>query len=190
MRICRVCKNKLSKKNFYLSSAIRCKECIKKQSKINARNITKQCKVCKKNFGTCSSEIKRGGGKFCSRKCLYKWNRNENTYNWKGEKASYVALYKWIYRKLGKPNYCEHCKTTKAKKFSWSNISGKYKRVVSDWQRLCYSCHKKYDLEKMIFIKITCVVCNKVVKTKSRRRKFCSMSCSNKYYRSAEYKKV
>ena len=69
---------------------------------------------------------------------------NKN-YRWKGDKVGYSGLHIWIRKMLGSPKYCEHCKTTKAKKFEWANKSHLYKRELTDWIRLCTSCHRIYD---------------------------------------------
>lgn len=69
--------------------------------------------------------------------------------NWKGEKVSYVNLHAWVSRHRGKPSLCAYCQTTTAKKFEWANISGAYKRVLSDYIRLCTSCHRLYDYGKI-----------------------------------------
>lgn len=76
--------------------------------------------------------------------------REEKGNNWKGDKVGYTALHQWVYRQLGKADHCEHCGITEVPKgmkryFEWSNISGSYKREVSDWQQLCMKCHKKFD---------------------------------------------
>lgn len=65
--------------------------------------------------------------------------------NWKGDNASYSAIHYWVSRHRGKPQECERCGTTKAKKYEWANISQQYKRDFSDWVRLCVPCHSKYD---------------------------------------------
>lgn len=62
---------------------------------------------------------------------------------WKGEKASYSAIHYWVYRQLGKAIKCANCGNTK--KCAWANISGQYKRLVSDYKSLCYSCHAYFD---------------------------------------------
>lgn len=64
---------------------------------------------------------------------------------WKGDLVGYHGIHKWIGRKLGVPNKCENCGVTTAKKFEWANLSGEYKRDLSDWKRLCTSCHQKHD---------------------------------------------
>ena len=64
---------------------------------------------------------------------------------WKGKEAGYIAIHDWLYLHFGKPRFCEHCGTKKAKKFEWANISKLHKRERIDWLRLCTSCHHKYD---------------------------------------------
>ena len=106
--------------------------------------------------------------KFCSRKCAGAFRRgkkypiwwrkalslskigkyrDEKSPHWKGEKVGYGGLHEWVYRKLGSPNICEHCKKrfTNNRQLHWANKSRTYKRDVKDWIRLCASCHKKYD---------------------------------------------
>lgn len=69
----------------------------------------------------------------------------ENSSNWKGDAVGYQGIHSWIQKKLGKPNMCEECGTTEAKKFEWANISGQYKRDVTDYKRLCTKCHMIMD---------------------------------------------
>jgi len=70
-----------------------------------------------------------------------------NHANWKGDKVGYYALHTWVQRTLGKPETCEHCGKTglKGRAIQWANKSGKYKRKVTDWLRLCTKCHYNYD---------------------------------------------
>ena len=68
---------------------------------------------------------------------------------WKGDKVGYEALHEWVERWKGAPRKCEKCGTTRAKRYHWSNKSGKYKRDLKDWQRLCASCHRRYDLKHL-----------------------------------------
>lgn len=118
--------------------------------KVNRTYIQKKCEHCKKDIEVLKTEFKRGGGKFCSRSCYYKdlkENRpsGEDSWAWKGDSVGKSALHDWVIKHKGKPKKCEHCGTTKAKKFEWSNKSQEYKRELSDWQRLCTKCHHKYD---------------------------------------------
>jgi hypothetical protein len=71
-------------------------------------------------------------------------NKGEKAYNWKGDNVGYRGLHIWIRRNKPKSEFCEKCK--KNKKISLSNISGEYKRDINDYKWLCYSCHKKFDL--------------------------------------------
>src|SRR3990167_1843494 len=89
-----------------------------------------------------------------ARKDQLAWNKGlkgykmgENSYGWKGENVSYVGLHQWLYRELGQSDTCKFCGQTglKGKKIHWANKSGKYKRELTDWIRLCMSCHWKYD---------------------------------------------
>ena len=64
---------------------------------------------------------------------------------WLGDKVGYSGIHIWIAKELGKPALCEHCGTTDAPMYDWANKTGKYLRDISDWLRLCRSCHMKYD---------------------------------------------
>lgn len=57
----------------------------------------------------------------------------------------YRSTHNWVERQLGKPQECENCDDTDAKCFDWANISGNYKRDISDWARLCRACHANFD---------------------------------------------
>jgi hypothetical protein len=67
---------------------------------------------------------------------------------WKGDGVGYFALHDWVERNLGKPEYCAFCQKTEGK-FQWANVSRAYKRLLSDWIRLCPGCHKLFDLGKI-----------------------------------------
>ncbi len=71
----------------------------------------------------------------------------EKHYNWKGIKATYRSIHEWIQKQLGTPETCEKCKKTnlKAQQIHWANKSGQYKRILTDWIRLCVKCHKALD---------------------------------------------
>lgn len=64
---------------------------------------------------------------------------------WKGTKVQYAALHEWVRKNFGSPTTCEDCGTENltGKKIHWANISGLYKRIRSDWKRLCVKCHSK-----------------------------------------------
>lgn len=63
---------------------------------------------------------------------------------------SYSSLHIWIRSLLGIANKCEKCGKTEMPKnrknyFQWANISGKYKKDLSDWMQMCASCHSVHD---------------------------------------------
>lgn len=65
--------------------------------------------------------------------------------DWKSKSVkTYVAVHLWLHRKYGKASRCEHCKQDKHL-YHWANISGEYRRDISDWKQLCVSCHRKMD---------------------------------------------
>lgn len=64
---------------------------------------------------------------------------------WKGERAKYHVIHKWVTRWKGKPKLCEMCGTTAARKFEWANIDHEYRRVLEDYIRMCTKCHRNYD---------------------------------------------
>ena len=135
-------------KDGYLN---KCKECSKKDNKTSNGNYKRKCIECGNTFNTTLTEIKRGGGLTCSRECYYKRFRKivkkgSDSPNWKGDNVGKTALHNWVEKNLGKPKKCEICGTTDPNKiYDWANISQEYKRDLSDWKRLCRSCHSKFD---------------------------------------------
>lgn len=65
----------------------------------------------------------------------------EKNYRWMGDKVGYGALHTWLYRRLGKAIDCKRCGGS-SKRYVWHNISGEYKRNLSDWKSVCDRCHK------------------------------------------------
>ena len=76
-----------------------------------------------------------------SRKRISEGHKGEKAYQWKGDSVGYENLHKWVRKQLGKPIKCVKCNTKEAKRYVWANISGEYKRDLSDWQELCNSCN-------------------------------------------------
>lgn len=66
---------------------------------------------------------------------------------WKGDKVSYSGLHHYVRKYLGTPSVCENCGANdlSRRSYHWSNISGEYKRELSDWARLCVTCHQLID---------------------------------------------
>lgn len=121
----------------------------------------KKCLHCKKKYKRptwCSKKV-WPTSRYCSRTCKDKYQsikpspkkgkhylhlQGENSYQWKGDNAGYSALHKWIIRYLGQPTVCKFCGKISLR-LHWANKSGKYKRDLSDWIRLCSKCHWKHD---------------------------------------------
>ncbi len=95
-------------------------------------------------------QLRRGqpvGFKFSIESRLKK--SDANAYQWKGENVGYHALHGWISKKLGKPRDCANCHRTDRKRYEWANISKTYRRDLSDYIRLCTSCHRLFDYGKI-----------------------------------------
>lgn len=69
----------------------------------------------------------------------------DKCYKWKGDDVGYRALHEWVDKRLGKPQCCDMCGTTRWGRYHWANKSGSYKREITDWIRLCPKCHYQYD---------------------------------------------
>ncbi len=156
MKICFRCKITKPLDEFYRHGQMpdghlnKCKVCTRVDNKVSNGIHKRNCIICGTEFRTTASEIKRGGGNCCSRSCFNERLRSiirteEKHWSWKGDKVGKAALHNWVERHKGKPRMCETCGTSSAKQYDWANISQEYKRDLSDFMRLCRSCHAKYD---------------------------------------------
>ena len=55
----------------------------------------------------------------------------------------YSRLHLWVNRQLGKADRCDNDSSHTTTRFHWANISGDYKKDLSDWRPLCPSCNVK-----------------------------------------------
>src|SRR3990167_5779932 len=67
----------------------------------------------------------------------------EKTNNWKGDNVGYAGIHTWVKKHKPKISLCERC--NKNKPYDLANISGKYKRDISDFEWLCRRCHMQKD---------------------------------------------
>lgn len=70
-------------------------------------------------------------------------NLGIKNHQWKGDKASYIAIHVWARSKMSGSKVCTKCGSSK--NIDTANISGKYIRDLSDWEYLCRSCHMRKD---------------------------------------------
>ncbi len=68
---------------------------------------------------------------------------NENHWHW-SKNPSYTAIHKRVIKLFGKPDKCDDCGSIKSR-IEWSNVSGKYLLIRSDWKKRCVKCHRKFD---------------------------------------------
>ena len=76
--------------------------------------MERKCQECKSDFVRYirpSHFLKRGRGKFCSRRCFHAYHKREfkgdNHWSWK-DKLTYGSLHDWLHRKYGSANICEN----------------------------------------------------------------------------------
>ncbi len=123
-RRCRSCYYKYNKGKNHSSYGI----------KYSEESIRKRIETRKKHGYVTSSE---------TRKKIGIANTGEKNSMWKGDEVGYIALHEWIRNHKPKPKVCESCK--KNPPYDLANISGKYKRDISDFEWLCRGCHMKED---------------------------------------------
>lgn len=81
--------------------------------------------------------------------------RGDQMGNWKGDKAGYDAIHRWLRNNKERTGECEFCAKTpppaKDGRASthFANISGEYRRDIDDYLELCVSCHKTFDHLRM-----------------------------------------
>ena len=113
--------------------------------------------------------------------------RGEKNSNWKGDKVGYLGMHAWVRRNLVKQDFCADCKTRSP--YDLANISGKYKRDLTDWEWLCRRCHMLKDgrLKKFAELNIprrnpekekVCPFCSKEFHASKVKIKCCSKSCA------------
>lgn len=137
--ICKTCK-----KTFTFNRSSKNKFCSRECYWNSKKRVSEYCCVdCNKQISP-TKKISR------CKPCAGETRKGERHFSWKGALVSYRALHKWVERKLGKPNQCEACdKKGTGHNMHWANISGEYKRDITDWVRLCPQCHKDFDSQKL-----------------------------------------
>jgi hypothetical protein len=63
---------------------------------------------------------------------------------WTGTVTEYKNLHRRINQEFGSPRLCQDCGAIEGI-IEWANLSGEYKEVREDWERLCRKCHMHKD---------------------------------------------
>lgn len=94
---------------------------------------------------SCSKLIKGHTAQLCH-DCYWKDKLSPKVINGKPI-PHYGKAHYWIAKQLGKPCVCWQCglTDTNSRRFHWANKSEEYRFDISDWIRLCASCHKIFD---------------------------------------------
>lgn len=72
-------------------------------------------------------------------------NKNgENSPHWKGDEVGLSGLHAYLKKHNKKPDSCQRC-GKKSNRLDLANISGLYKRDISDFEWLCRKCHMETD---------------------------------------------
>lgn len=81
-----------------------------------------------------------------ARRAAKRDQRGPKNGSWKGSRASYAALHKRVEETRGRPALCNRCGASgPGRMYDWANLTGNY-TDVSDFERMCRSCHRLYDL--------------------------------------------
>ena len=115
--------------------------------------MVRRCPNCNTEFTPKGYNLKRGGGKYCSKECYHSGpkvatQRGPASPFWKGAEAGVDSIHDWIKTARGKASRCENpdC-LKKSNTYDWSLLRGKrYEdRNLDDYWQLCRKCHKAYD---------------------------------------------
>lgn len=64
---------------------------------------------------------------------------------WRGEKAGYFSIHRWVQRNKKKPTVCALCGDPIDGVFHWANVDHQYKRNLDDFIGVHVKCHRQYD---------------------------------------------
>ncbi len=96
--------------------------------------------------------LEKQKGSIQCRKCEGQTRKSINHVQWIGNRVGYRCLHLWVARELGKPSTCESCgaENLSGRQIHWANKSREYRRILTDWIRLCVKCHKAYDRNQLV----------------------------------------
>ena len=76
----------------------------------------------------------------------------EKNGNWKGDKAGYKAIHKWLTENYPKTGRCVRCK--EHKKTQYALIEENHVRHPEAYLELCVKCHTNFDRGNIILVRI------------------------------------
>ena len=103
---------------------------------------------------------------------------NELNPSWKGDNVGYNAIHKWVRKNKPKVTRCEKCNCVR--KLEISNISGKNKRDINDYEWLCVPCHRNKDNKRGFIGKVTKKMAENI-REEYKSGKFFQKELANKY---------
>ena len=68
-------------------------------------------------------------------------------------KTEKLVIHRWVEKNFVAPTKCEICEgksLAPSGRLEWSNKDHKYSKKREDWQRVCYSCHRNYDVKNKL----------------------------------------
>lgn len=139
--------------------------------------IKRICEICEKGFEAYQNVIDNGGGRFCSKECMYQWRSNylcgENSPAWKGGKKKLICEYcskefevTPSILKRGNGQFCSReCKD----KWQSENLRGENN---PNWKggkvtRICQTCGKEFEVNRYIVKKGNGYFCSPLCKRKA-----------------------
>jgi hypothetical protein len=137
------------------------------------------CIYCKKEFNIKPSQIKKGGGKFCSIPCKGMWQsenkRGENSNSWKGgainrecEICGKIFKKQPLDIKKGRGRFCSgKCQGDWQSQYRKGKNSSSWKGGISFTKRICPICKKEFSTQSSDI--------------KNGHGKYCSKACFNKH---------
>jgi very-short-patch-repair endonuclease len=200
-KICEVCGKEFEVRNYERDKRRFCsRECVDLSRRKREKRL---CIWCGKEFEVVLSELKRGGGKFCSKECASKfyWSKRETRVKVMCQFCGkeFEVLYSKVRKGFGR--FCSRECASLYRRKRVKKICQGCGKEFEVWQsmenaKFCsYECYKLYGRKRGKSIKVKiCSGCGQKFEVekwlvKKGFGKFCSMECYLEYLRSEEGKK-
>jgi len=70
--------------------------------------------------------------------------RGSSNGRWRGQSVTYKTVHDWVRRRRPATGVCQRCRATDCRTEN-ANLSGEYRRDLSDFTELCVTCHRNLD---------------------------------------------